>query len=101
MVDLSSFVATFLEQHHHEDSAAPVDQGLPGDVGGLDPDQDKAGAPPAGHLTREEHAILPTLDSPDKIDIRVDQLCGPGVYSSSMLCYCLEKVIFGHLMSTT
>ena len=48
MVDLSSFVATFLEQHHHEDSAAPVDQGLPGDVGGLDPDQDQAEAPPAG-----------------------------------------------------
>ena len=33
---------------HHEDPAATVDQGLPGDVGGLDPEQDQAGAPPAG-----------------------------------------------------
>ena len=40
--------ASWTSHHHPDDPATLVDQGLTGDGGALDPDQDQAGAAPAG-----------------------------------------------------
>ena len=85
---------------HHEDPAAPVDQGLPGDVGGLDPDQDQAEAPPAGQPHQGERCHIATTanQSPDNQDIRDDQLCGPEC--TPAVCSLLEQSSLLSLMST-